>query len=83
MSGASSRASKQALFAAREFVARYERETASVLPDAVADLARFAYEMGYLRGRSIAAEEALKMFSELSPVRDEARKAADDDSKSK
>ena len=77
MSEASTRANEQALFAAREFVARYERETGAVLPVAVADLARFTYEMGYLRGRSVAAEEALKMFSEKP--HEEARKGRDDD----
>lgn len=79
MSDAATRANAQALFAAREFVARYERETGSGLPTAVADLARFAYEMGYLRGRSVASEEAMKMFGEHSHTRDEARKDSDDD----
>ena len=79
MSEATTRANGQALFAAREFVARYERETGAVLPAAVADLARFTYEMGYLRGRSVAAEEAMKMFGNNS--HEEARKGSDDDTK--
>jgi hypothetical protein len=74
----SDRASEQALFAARAFVARYERETGAKLPTAAADFGRFAYEMGYLRGRSVASEEAMKMFCE--PHEDE-RKGNDDDTK--
>ena len=77
MSEAATRTNEQAVFAAREFVARYERETGAVLPAAVADLVRFAYEMGYLRGRSVASEEAMKMFDEIN----QARKADDDDTK--
>lgn len=76
MSEAATQANEQALFAAREFVARYERETGVVMPAAVADLARFTYEMGYLRGRSVAAEEAMKMFDNQH---EEARKGSDDD----
>lgn len=79
MSDASTRASEQALFAAREFVARYERDTGSVLPVAVADLARFAYEVGYLRGRSDGSREAMKMFDEVSQLHEEVRKVSDDD----
>lgn len=77
MSDAATRANEQALFSAREFVARYERETGATLPAAVADLARFTYEMGYLRGRSVASEETLKMFGTNPHV--EARKGSDDD----
>jgi len=75
VSEAATRANEQALFAAREFVARYERETGVVLPAAVADLARFSYEMGYLRGRSVASEEAMKMFATIHT------KGSDDDTK--
>lgn len=66
-------ASDQGRFAARAFIARYVRETGQQPP------AAFAYEMGYLRGRSDAALETMKMFDESSPAREEARKESDDD----
>ena len=77
MSDAATQVNEQALFAARAFVARYERETGTTLPSAVADLARFSYEMGYLRGRSVASEEAMKMFG--TNPHEEARTGNDDD----
>lgn len=68
----SDQASDQGRFAAREFIARYVRETGQSPP------AAFAYEMGYLRGRSDAMADAMKMFDEvLRPV--EERKYKDDD----
>jgi hypothetical protein len=75
MSEVGAHASEQALFAAREFLARYVRETGQEPP------AAFAYEMGYLRGRSDGAFEATKMFDEISRTREEARKGSDDDTK--
>lgn len=72
MSDAGDQASEQGRFAAREFFARYFRETGQAPP------AVFAYEMGYLRGRSDAALEAMKMIDESSPAREEERKADDD-----
>jgi len=65
-------ASEQGRFAAREFIARYVRETGEPPPVA------FAYEMGYLRGRSDGSREAMKMFDE---ARDHTRKGSDDDTK--
>ena len=75
MSDASDQASDQGRFAAREFIARYVRETGQ------SPSAAFAYEMGYLRGRSDGAEEALKMFDEINRAREEARKDSDDNTK--
>ena len=54
----------QARFAAREFVARWTRETGETLSAVVTDRMLFAYEMGYLRGRGDGAREAMKMFNE-------------------
>lgn len=70
---------EQARFAAREFVARWARETGQELSAVVTDRMLFAYEMGYLRGRSDAAAGAIKMFDEVSRAREEATKANDDD----
>ena len=70
---ASDQASDQGRFAAREFIARYEREAGQQPP------AEFAYEMGYLRGRSDTALEATKMFDEISLARAKTRKGSDDD----
>ena len=65
MSDTSDQASEQGRFAAREFIARYVRETGQPPP------AAFAYEMGYLRGRSDAALAATKMFDEINRAREE------------
>ena len=70
---AADQASEQGRFAAREFIARYVRETGQPPP------AAFAYEMGYLRGRSDAALETTKMFDEINRAREKARKDSDDD----
>ena len=69
-----SEAPDQARFAAREFVARWTRETGEEPSAVVTDRMLFAYEMGYLRGRSDGSLEALKMFNE-------ARKGSDADTK--
>ncbi len=50
MSDASDQAGDQAKFAAREFVARWYRETGEAPSAIVTDRMLFAYEMGYLRG---------------------------------
>ena len=71
MSIVSDQASDQGRFMAREFIARFFRETGQQPPTA------FAYEMGYLRGRSDAALEAINMFDEISRARVEPRKAND------
>ena len=73
MTDASDQASEQGRFAAREFIARYFRETGQQPP------AEFAYEMGYLRGRSDAALQTMKMFDDHSRSREETRKDSDDD----
>jgi hypothetical protein len=69
----------QARFAAREFVARWSRETGEPLSAVVTDRMLFAYEMGYLRGRSTATQDSMKMFDEISQTRQEPRKETDDD----
>lgn len=81
MSDTADQASEQGRFAAREFVARFEREMGVPLSSLIAERMLFAYEMGYLRGRSDAALEAMKMFGERSHAREEARKGSDDDTK--
>jgi hypothetical protein len=58
------RASEQGRFEAREFVARWSRETGEVLSAVVTDRMLFAYEMGYLRGRSDASQDMTKMMNE-------------------
>ena len=49
-------ASEQGRFAAREFLAEYERRTGTKPPP------EFAFEMGYLRGRADAAEAFTAML---------------------
>ena len=61
----------QARFAAREFVARWSRETGEQLSAVVTDRMLFAYEMGYLRGRSDAGQDTLQMFDEIARTREE------------
>ena len=61
-----------AQLAAGEFVARWAREIGEVLSAVVTDRMLFAYEMGYLRGRSDAGRDALQMLDE--------RKGSDADS---
>ena len=62
MSGDGDRASELGRFAAREMLARLQRETGERWsPDAV-DRMLFMYEMGYLRGRSDATREAMEMY---------------------
>lgn len=72
-------ASHQARFSAREFLAQWVRETGEVLSPTATDRLLFFFEVGYLRGRSAAAEEAMKMFDDVARSREEARKENDDD----
>lgn len=74
----SDQACDQARFAARAFVARWARETGEALSVVVMDRMLFAYEMGFLRGRSTATQDAMKIFDELSQTRQEPRKGSDD-----
>jgi hypothetical protein len=55
----------QARFAAREFVARFEREMGGAVGAVVRDRMLFAYEMGYLRGRGDGMNAASAMYDEL------------------
>lgn len=72
--------SERARFAAREHVARWERETEEALPPRARDLVLFAYEMGYLRGHGDGVKAASTMFEEISQA-GVARKKGDDDGK--
>ena len=75
MSGArdvTDQTSEQARFAAREFVAKFARETGAELSAVVLDRMLFAYEMGYLRGCGEGIRAASAMHEEL-------RKKANDD----
>ncbi len=51
-----------AQLAAREFVDRWSSEIGEVLSAVVTDRMLFAYEIGYLRGRSDAGRDALLML---------------------
>lgn len=82
MSTASDQANDQARFAAREFVARWARETGEVLSAVVTDRMLFAYEMGYLRGHGDSMKTASTMFDELSQARAACKEEGDDDGKS-
>jgi hypothetical protein len=62
---ASEQASDQAKFAAREFLARWMRETGEVPSAVVTDRVLFAYEMGYLRGHGDGMRGATTMYDEL------------------
>lgn len=64
MSDASDHVSHLARFKAREFVARWYRETGEAPDSTVSDRMKFAYEIGYMRGRSDGAEAAKKMMDE-------------------
>ncbi len=66
-------ASDQARFAAREFCVRFERETEVPLSAVVRDRMLFAYEMGYLRGRTEGMRAAGAMYDETQ------RKVNDDE----
>ena len=62
-------ASEQGRFAAREFLARWTRETGDEPSAVVTDRMLFAYEMGYLRGRGDGSRAAAQMFDEMSQAR--------------
>ena len=81
MSEVSDRVSQQARFSAREFVARWYRETGEAPSMVVSDRMLFVYEMGYLRGRSDGADEAKRLFDKVPPICTELRKESDDDAK--
>ena len=62
MSGDGGRASELGRFAAREMLARLQRETGETWSQHAVDRMLFMYEMGYLRGRSDTAQEAMEMY---------------------
>lgn len=64
----------QALSLARDFIERYTRETGKPLPAEVEDFARFAYEVGYLRGHGDGLQRASVLY-------DETRKKVNDEPK--
>lgn len=69
----------QARFAAHEFVARFAREMGTELSAVISDRMLFAYEMGYLRGRSDGALSASKRFEEMSQAREACKEGEEDD----
>ena len=69
----SDQAADQARFAAREFLARWKRESGEVLPPLVANRVLFVYEIGYLRGRREGMQAAMRMFDELRKQREDDR----------
>jgi hypothetical protein len=56
---------EQALFAARELVARFERESGTKLAAVMRDRMLFAFEMGYLRGHGDGMIAAGALYDEL------------------
>ena len=68
----------QARFAAREFVARWARETGEGegLSAVVTDRMLFAYEMGFLRGWGVGAKHTSQLLDDVSHDRE---KGEDDD----
>lgn len=71
--------SEQGRFAAREFLAHWTRETGEVPSAVVTDRMLFAYEMGYLRGRSDGSQAASQMFDEMSQAHAACTEGDDDD----
>lgn len=71
MSDVSLRACDQARFAAREFLARFEREMGAQQSALVAERMLFAYEMGYLRGHGEGLRAGNEMFDELTKKGDQ------------
>ena len=63
MSDDGDQASEQARFAARKFVARFEREMGTNIMGVTRDYMLFAFEIGYLRGRSAGAEVSMQMLA--------------------
>lgn len=80
MSDVSGRAADQARFAAREFVARWYRETGEGYSAAVTDRMLFAYEMGYLRGHGDAMRTPSTMFDDEQQARDACKEEDDAES---
>jgi hypothetical protein len=61
--------SERARFAAREFVARWYRETGEEPLARITDRMLFAYEMGFLRGRSDGMHRATELLNDLAQAR--------------
>ena len=62
---ATDQVSDQARFAAREFVAYFEREMGADVGAVVRDRMLFAYEMGYLRGHREGLRAAGEIFDSV------------------
>lgn len=77
MSSIADQANDQAKFAAREFVARWARETGEDSA-VVTDRMLFAFEMGYLRGHGDSMKTTSMMFDELSQARAACKEGEDD-----
>lgn len=78
----SAEASEQARFAAREFVARWYRETGEPPSAVVTDRMLFAYEMGYLRGHGDSMRSSAMMIDEMPQARGACKEGKDDDADS-
>lgn len=65
MSASTNQVCDQARFAAREFLAKWSRETGDAPSAVVTDHMLFAYEMGYLRGHGDGLRAAGALFDEL------------------
>ena len=61
--------SEQGRFAAREFLARWTRETGEEPGAVMTDRMLFAYEMGYLRGRADGSRRTIQLYDEMSQAR--------------
>ena len=79
MSAAADRADEQGRFAAREFLARWSRETGEEPSAVVTDRMLFAYEMGFLRGHGEGIRAASQMHDEMSRARAACTGGNDDD----
>lgn len=80
MSDVSGRAAEQARFAAREFVARWYRETGEAHSAVVTDRMLFAYEMGYLRGHGNGMKTTSTIFDDEQQARDACKEEDDAES---
>ena len=67
MSDETDQANDRARFAAREFVARFERELGVDLSEVIRDRMLFAFEIGYLRGHGEGMQHAVKTYTKELP----------------
>jgi hypothetical protein len=63
---------EQSKFAARELIARLERDVGAKLPELLVEKMLFAFEMGYLRGRTDASQEMIATMAEVTRTQEAA-----------